>query len=148
MSSGTVFLTSCPSQGPVASASAAAPRAPAGGCAPPPPPGPPPPPMDCSSSGGGGGGDGGADTRNALFASLNKGGDVTTGLKHVSDDQKTHKNPTLRGNAPVRAGPKPFTAAKPAMAPTRTLPPVLELDGKKWKVVSSLFTLKQIVPRT
>ncbi|KAK5910970.1 hypothetical protein CgunFtcFv8_005184 [Champsocephalus gunnari] len=119
--------------GPVASASAAAPRAPAGGCAPPPPPGPPPPPMDCSSS---------------------VGGDVTTGLKHVSDDQKTHKNPTLRGNAPVRAGPKPFTAAKPAMAPTRTLPPVLELDGKKWKVenqegvqdlVISDTELKQVV---
>ncbi|XP_033981274.1 adenylyl cyclase-associated protein 1 [Trematomus bernacchii] len=142
--------------GPVASASAAAPRAPAGGCAPPPPPGPPPPPMDCSSSGGGGGGDGGADTRNALFASLNKGGDVTTGLKHVSDDQKTHKNPTLRGNAPVRAGPKPFTSAKPAAAPapTRTLPPVFELDGKKWKVenqegvqdlVISDTELKQVV---
>ncbi|KAF3834133.1 hypothetical protein F7725_025337 [Dissostichus mawsoni] len=116
----------------------------------------PPPPMDCSSSGGGGGGDGGADTRNALFASLNKGGDVTTGLKHVSDDQKTHKNPTLRGNAPVRAGPKPFTSAKPAVAPapTRTLPPVLELDGKKWKVenqegvqdlVISDTELKQVV---
>lgn len=66
------------------------------------------------------------------------------GLKHVSDNEKTHKNPTLRSQSPaVRAGPKPFasSAARPAAAatPTRTLPPVLELDGKKWKVVSCWF---------
>lgn len=58
----------------------------------------------------------------------------------MSDDQKTHKNPNLRGQAAsVRTGPKPFSspASKPAAsaAPARTLPPVLELDGKKWKVV-------------
>lgn len=62
------------------------------------------------------------------------------GLKHVSDNQKTHKNPNLRSQgAPVRSGPKPFasSAARPAASatPTRTLPPVLELEGKKWKVV-------------
>ncbi|KAI3358772.1 hypothetical protein L3Q82_015171, partial [Scortum barcoo] len=100
--------------GPMASASAAPPSAPAGGCPPPPPPGPPPPP-----------------------ASSGSGGD--SGLKHVSDDQKTHKNPALRGQSgAVRTGPKPFSspAPKPAASATttRTLPPVLELDGKKWKV--------------
>ncbi|XP_028278343.1 adenylyl cyclase-associated protein 1 [Parambassis ranga] len=121
--------------GAVASASAAPPSAPAGGAPPPPPPGPPPPALDLS----GPGGDSGADNRNALFASINKGSDITRGLKHVSDDQKTHKNPTLRGqSAPVRTGPKPFSSAAPRPAasatPTRTLPPVLELDGKKWKV--------------
>ncbi|XP_054462382.1 adenylyl cyclase-associated protein 1 [Anoplopoma fimbria] len=124
--------------GPMASASAAPPRAPAGGC-PPPPPGPPPPPMDLSASSGGGGGDAGDTNRNALFASLNQGADITRGLKHVSDNQKTHKNPTLRsGSAPVRSGPKPFASPTPrpaaAATPTRTLPPVFELDGKKWKV--------------
>lgn len=66
----------CTLQGPVASASAAPPSAPAGGC-PPPPPGPPPP-MDLSKPCGGGGGSGGED-RNALFASLNKGSDITKG---------------------------------------------------------------------
>ncbi|CAJ1083166.1 adenylyl cyclase-associated protein 1 [Xyrichtys novacula] len=119
--------------GPMASASAAPPAP--GGCPPPPPPGPPPPPMDISSSGGGG--DSGPDCRNALFASINKGSDITKGLKHVGDDQKTHKNPNLRTqNAPVRSGPKPFASAKPAASacPARSLPPVLELDGKKWKV--------------
>ncbi|XP_072227309.1 adenylyl cyclase-associated protein 1 [Leuresthes tenuis] len=138
--------------GPVASAAAA----PAGGCPPPPPPGPPPPPMDLSGSGGG---DDGSDTRNALFASINKGSDITKGLKHVSDDKKTHKNPTLRTQAtPVRTGPKPFASPTPrpaapaAAAPT--LPPVLELEGKKWKVenhegaqnlVISDTELKQVV---
>uniref|UniRef100_A0A3B3BIJ8 CAP, adenylate cyclase-associated protein 1 (yeast) n=1 Tax=Oryzias melastigma TaxID=30732 RepID=A0A3B3BIJ8_ORYME len=121
--------------GPVASASAAPPRAPpAGGC-PPPPPGPPPPPADLSESSGGGGG---GDSRNALFASINKGADITKGLKHVSDNEKTHKNPGLRGNTgPVRSGPKPFgSSPRPAAstAPARTLPPVLELEGKKWRV--------------
>ncbi|XP_041810608.1 adenylyl cyclase-associated protein 1 [Chelmon rostratus] len=143
--------------GPVASASAAPPPAPAGGCPPPPPPGPPPPPVDLS--GPDDGGSGGAANRNALFASINKGADITKGLKHVSDDQKTHKNPTLRGQvAPVRTGPKPFTSQSPRPAasatPTHTLPPVLELDGKKWKVenqegvqdlVISDTELKQVV---
>ncbi|XP_044028890.1 adenylyl cyclase-associated protein 1 [Siniperca chuatsi] len=124
--------------GPVASASAAPPSARAGGCPPPPPPGPPPPPVDFSGPSSGGG-DTGADTRNALFASLNKGADITKGLKHVGDDQKTHKNPSLRSQAaPIRTGPKPFASTTPRPAasatPTRTLPPVLELEGKKWKV--------------
>uniref|UniRef100_A0A3Q2PUI8 Adenylyl cyclase-associated protein n=1 Tax=Fundulus heteroclitus TaxID=8078 RepID=A0A3Q2PUI8_FUNHE len=146
-------------QGPVASASGAPPSAPAGGC-PPPPPGPPPPPEDLSGTPGVGG-DGGAGTRNALFAAINQGADITRGLKHVSDDQKTHKNPGLRSQggpaAPVRSGPKPFASApRPAAAaaPSRALPPVLELEGKKWKVenqegaqglVISNTELKQVV---
>ncbi|KAK2830622.1 hypothetical protein Q5P01_018553 [Channa striata] len=144
--------------GSVASASAAAPSAPAGGCPPPPPPGPPPPSVDLS--GPSGGGDAGDGNRNALFASINKGSDITKGLKHVSDQQKTHKNPGLRGQgAPVRTGPKPFASssprpAAPSAAPARTLPPVLELEGKKWKVenqegaqdlVISNTELKQVV---
>ncbi|KAE8281807.1 Adenylyl cyclase-associated protein 1 [Larimichthys crocea] len=140
--------------GPVATASAAPPSAPAGG-PPPPPPGPPPPSLDISSGGSGGGG---SDNRNALFASINKGSDITKGLKHVSDDEKTHKNPGLRSQAPVHTGPKPYASPAPRPAasatPTRTLPPVLELDGKKWKVenqegaqdlVISKTELKQVV---
>ncbi|XP_008303166.1 adenylyl cyclase-associated protein 1 [Stegastes partitus] len=137
--------------GPVASASAAPPSAPAGGAPPPPPPGPPPPPMDLSTSGG----DSGSDNRNALFASINKGSDITKGLKHVSDDQKTHKNPNLRtqGAAPVRTGPKPFSSpsTRPATATTpatRTLPPVFELDGKKWKVENQEGALNLVISDT
>lgn len=144
--------------GPVAAASAAPPS---GGCAPPPPPGPPPPPEELSGPAGGGS-DGGDTNRNALFASINQGANITKGLKHVSDDQKTHKNPALRGQggqvAPVRTGPKPFASSSPRPAgsapPSRTLPPVLELEGKKWKVenqegaqglVISNTELKQVV---
>uniref|UniRef100_A0A8C1SEA1 Adenylyl cyclase-associated protein n=1 Tax=Cyprinus carpio TaxID=7962 RepID=A0A8C1SEA1_CYPCA len=136
--------------GPVASASGGAPS---GGAPAPPPPGPPPPPMDLDKSSGG---DSGATNRNALFASLNKGADITKGLKHVSDDQKTHKNPGLKAQGgPLPSGPKPFAARPTAAAsPARTLPPVLELDGKKWKVenhegaqnlVISDTELKQVV---
>lgn len=64
-----------------------------------------------------------------------------SGLKHVSDQEKTHKNPALRGQGcTVRSGPKPFASSGPRPAasatPASKQPPVLELDGKKWRVVS------------
>ncbi|XP_044523967.1 adenylyl cyclase-associated protein 1 isoform X4 [Gracilinanus agilis] len=101
---------------------------------PPPPPGPPPPPISTSSS---------CDesaSRSALFAQINQGEGITHALKHVSDDMKTHKNPALKSQSgPVRSGPKPFTAPKPAggatpKPATKKEPPVLELEGKKWRV--------------
>lgn len=67
-----------------------------------------------------------------------------SGLRHVSDNEKTHKNPALRGQTTqVRSGPKPFASSsspRPAVsaAPAAKKPPVLELEGKKWKVVSFL----------
>jgi adenylyl cyclase-associated protein len=83
------------------------------------------------------GGDAG-DARSALFADLNKGSDITKGLKKVSDDMKTHKNPGLR------QGPQPFKptiSPKPGrsgVSPPKTVmpakPPRTELDGKKWIV--------------
>ncbi|XP_030645158.1 adenylyl cyclase-associated protein 1 [Chanos chanos] len=140
--------------GPVASASSAPPSAPGGRA--PPPPGPPPPPMDLGQSSSGG--VSGPDGRGALFASINKGADITKGLRHVSDKEKTHKNPGLRSQGgPAHTGPKPFSSPKQpatAAAPARKLPPVLELDGKKWKVenhegvqnlVISDTELKQVV---
>lgn len=139
--------------GPVASAG---PAGPAPGGPAPPPPGPPPPPMNFGASSGG---DSGPDNRNALFASINKGSDITKGLKHVSKDQMTHKNPNLRAQGgPIHSSPKPFTPpaprSTPAAAAAAKQPPVLELDGKKWKVenhegaqglVISDTELKQVV---
>ncbi|XP_049607237.1 adenylyl cyclase-associated protein 1 [Syngnathus scovelli] len=120
--------------GPAASASVA----PARSAPPPPPPPGPPPPLSMDSSSGHGDSD--PVNRNALFESINRGADITKGLKHVKDDEKTHKNPGLRASS----GPKPFTSPKPfssptpraapSAAPSRSAPPVLELDGKKWKV--------------
>jgi len=48
------------------------------------------------------------------------------GLKKVTDDMKTHKNPA-----------KPVAAAKPAaVSKPVSKPPLVELQGKKWVVVS------------
>ena len=62
------------------------------------------------------------------------------GLRKVTDDMKTHKNPTLRDAPPAKPTPsgKPIVGAKPqkpaATAPAH--PPKCALDGKKWIVVS------------
>lgn len=105
-----------------------------GGPPPPPPMGnlPPPPPMPafdpsaCAVD----------DDRNALFAQLNMGADITKSLKKVTSDMQTHKNPTLRaGPAPFKAGPTPFqptSAVKPS--PPADKPPVFSRDGKKWLI--------------
>jgi len=69
-----------------------------------------------------------------MGAELNKGSDITKGLKKVTSDMQTHKNPELRGKgAPepkAKSPPKP--AAKPVATPAK--PPKFELDGKKWAV--------------
>ena len=62
------------------------------------------------------------------------------GLRKVTDDQKTHKNPELRGSsvvkdADVNKNKKAAAPAKKAAAPA-TKPPKLQLDGKKWSCVS------------
>ncbi|KAM5158089.1 adenylyl cyclase-associated protein 2 [Mantella aurantiaca] len=125
-----------------------------GSCFPPPPPPPPPPgpppsldifnkPKDDMSQ-----------DRSALFAQLNQGEAITRGLKHVSDDKKTHKNPKLRGQgAPSRSPTKSSSSSSPK-APPQSYAPLLELEGKKWRVeyqegvnklVISDTELKQVV---
>ncbi|KAM9321564.1 adenylyl cyclase-associated protein 1 [Gastrophryne carolinensis] len=129
--------------GPKVGSAASAPSAPApsrAGPPPPPPPGGPPPPPPPPASGSAPADD--SVTRSQLFAQLNQGENITKGLKHVSDDMKTHKNPTLKNqSAPIRSGPKPFTSPKPtniaspaAKPSPKKEPPVLELEGKKWRV--------------
>ncbi|CAI9586040.1 unnamed protein product [Staurois parvus] len=76
--------------GPKAGGASLAPSAPAAPRAgPPPPPGgpppPPPPPAPTSAPGDD------SISRSQLFAELNQGANITKGLKHVSDDMKTHK---------------------------------------------------------
>uniref|UniRef100_A0A914ICI4 Adenylyl cyclase-associated protein n=1 Tax=Globodera rostochiensis TaxID=31243 RepID=A0A914ICI4_GLORO len=111
-----------------------------GGSPAPPPPPPPPADLFAPSSGGGGGGGGGSD-RQALFNAINKAGvQITSGLKKVTSDMQTHKNPTLRGQTAVPAlspgksaggaGSKP----KPG-ATTGGQPPKVELkDHKVWQI--------------
>ncbi|XP_013402142.1 adenylyl cyclase-associated protein 1 isoform X2 [Lingula anatina] len=147
---GGIDASSAPAAGP-----AAPPPPPAGGPPPPPPPGPPPPPppggMDAGPSP--------AAAMSGVFAEINRGTDITKGLKKVTDDQKTHKNPSLRigaqpfkppGGAPAKKAPVPA----PVAAKAAEKPPVLELQGKKWIVehhkgnrnlVISDVELKQVV---
>ncbi|KAL5111632.1 Adenylyl cyclase-associated protein 1 [Taenia crassiceps] len=96
---------------------------------PPPPPPPPRPPVVPSSD------SAGPDTQ-ALFAEINRGDMLTRGLRKVTEDMKTHKNPELRAAAPL--------AAKKVAAPTIPTRPdqrkavqpqsKLELVGNKWVV--------------
>jgi adenylyl cyclase-associated protein len=82
---------------------------------------------------------------NAVFGDLNKGSDVTKGLKKVDPSQMTHKNPSLRASAPVPTrsdsnsslrskSPAPPKARKPESMRTKK-PPKKELDGNKWIIV-------------
>lgn len=62
---------------------------------------------------------------------------VLVGLKKVTKDMQTHKNPNLRASnvvpakstKPILTAPKPFKPGAPAKKP-----PVFELQNKKWVV--------------
>lgn len=107
------------------------PTGPAGFTAPPPPP-PPPPPMDDDIS------NAQVDIdRDALFKELSKGTEITKGLRKVTDDMKTHKNPSLRkGPAPYKTatGPQPYKPVGGTKNVAAPKTPVLELQDKKWVV--------------
>eukprot|EP00057_Strongylocentrotus_purpuratus_P008267 XP_011662741.1 PREDICTED: adenylyl cyclase-associated protein 1 [Strongylocentrotus purpuratus] len=119
---------------------------PAAGAAPPPPappggaPPPPPPPVVAPPSGPAAPASE-DDSRGALFAALNQGEAVTSGLKKVTNDMKTHKNPELRKQVkPVSSSPKPYkapaavksvAAAKPAQVKK---PASTQLNMKRWDV--------------
>ncbi|KZO95760.1 hypothetical protein CALVIDRAFT_537742 [Calocera viscosa TUFC12733] len=111
---------------------------------PPPPPGipppPPPPPPGALDIAPPAPKPAGADP-NAVFAQLNVGENVTKGLKKVTAEQQTHKNPALRasGAVPEKAHSPPTPGTRPTK-PTkpRTLaakkPAKMELEGKKWNI--------------
>ena len=134
------------SPAPAASGTPAPPPPPGGGAPPPPPPPPGPPPvLDIKEqaapaaapapAAGGGGGFG------AVFSELNKGSEVTKGLRKVDKSEMTHKNPSLRADTSVSdssAGrpksPAPGKKPKPESMRMKK-PPKKELDGKKWLIV-------------
>lgn len=118
------------------------PPPPTGGIPPPPgppPPGPPPPPGAAPVA------KKAAPDMNAVFDDLNKGSDVTRGLKKVDPTQMTHKNPSLRASAPVptrsdsssslrsKSPAPPGKKPKPESMRTKK-PPRKELDGNRWIV--------------
>lgn len=103
-------------------------------CPPPPPPPPGPPPVFEDQ---GPQPDGRAAQHSALFAQLNQGEAITSGLKHVSKNQMTHKNPNLRsqgGSNPSTPSKSRASGGSSGRAPPQKRPPLLELEGKKWRV--------------
>lgn len=103
-------------------------------------PPPPPPPAagffdEVTSSPGNNSSGSSSDSRAALFASLQRGTDITKALKKVSSDQMTHKNPSLRQSSvvPDKASSDVNGSTVVKKAPVK-LPAKLELEGKKWLV--------------
>ncbi|KAJ2745236.1 suppressor of rasval19 [Coemansia sp. BCRC 34301] len=110
-------------------------EAPAHGASAPPPPPPPPPPVYTDSSETSADRTAGATTRGALFADLNKGGDITSGLRKVEKAQMTHKNPALRANSGAVKSVAHSASATQQQAPVKQQrPPRMELQGSKWVV--------------
>lgn len=81
------------------------------------------------------------DCRSAIFLPVHHFPSYcsSVGLKHISDDQKTHKNPNLRTQAAPTKTKSPGTVNSSKAAVQRKNP-LLELEGKKWRVVGEIFT--------
>uniref|UniRef100_A0A2K5MSQ3 Adenylyl cyclase-associated protein n=1 Tax=Cercocebus atys TaxID=9531 RepID=A0A2K5MSQ3_CERAT len=125
-----------PHEGPVASTVSAFSVLSSGPGLPPPPP-PPPPPGPPPLFENEGRKEESSPSRSALFAQLNQGEAITKGLRHVTDDQKTYKNPSLRAQGgQTRSPTKSHTPSptSPKSYPSQKHAPVLELEGKKWRV--------------
>uniref|UniRef100_A0A1I8B619 Adenylyl cyclase-associated protein n=1 Tax=Meloidogyne hapla TaxID=6305 RepID=A0A1I8B619_MELHA len=74
--------------------------------------------------------------RQALFAELNKGDAVTSGLKKVTANMQTHKNPQLRTQSTVPADKgKSQKSVSPAGNAVVEKPPRIELKNQKvWEI--------------
>ncbi|CAK9437183.1 uncharacterized protein LODBEIA_P15710 [Lodderomyces beijingensis] len=130
-----------------AAAAAAPPAAPpaagAGGATSTPPPPPPPPasvfevdslkPKEVSSGGG----------MNAVFAQLNQGANVTSGLKKVQKSEMTHKNPELRKQPPV-APKKPKSLTKSAEHSSTSSNPAAKKEAKKELVDGTKWIIQNL----
>lgn len=96
--------------------------------APPPPPPPPATLFDEPAEAPAGG-------MNAVFADLNKGGNVTAGLRKVDKSEMTHKNPALKAQPPVVKKPTPPKKPTTLSTAPKKKPARKELvDGSKWIV--------------
>lgn len=85
-----------------------------------------------------------------MFADLNRGEEVTKGLRKVDKSEMTHKNPSLRASSVVPAagsppGKRPTKPSKPA-ALSGKKPTKFVLEGTKWSIVRKmhLFTVHLI----
>ena len=79
-----------------------------------------------------------------MFAELNRGADVTKGLRKVEKSEMTHKNPALRASSTVPSNTslakKPTKPVKPQSLSTKK-PAKFALEDKKWIIVRIPFFL-------
>ena len=80
-----------------------------------------------------------------MFAELNRGADVTKGLRKVEKSEMTHKNPALRASSTVPSNislaKKPTKPVKPQSLSTKK-PAKFALEDKKWVIVRMTFSPK------
>ncbi|PSC76207.1 dipeptidyl aminopeptidase acylaminoacyl peptidase [Micractinium conductrix] len=150
---GASAAAAAPAPAAATAATAAPPKPPA--AAPRPPPPPPPDalldrkPAAAAAAPGGGGG----NLMAALFADINKGSTVTSGLRKVTDDMKTKNQTERSGAVPAGTAAAAAAAAAPAVggargkAPPR--PPRLECEqGRKWVVENQVGNRDIIIENT
>ncbi|CAK7219590.1 suppressor of rasval19 [Sporothrix eucalyptigena] len=118
----------------------------AGGAPPPPPPPPPGPPpvLQIKEESAQSNGSSAGTAHGAVFSEINRGADVTKGLRKVDKSQMTHKNPSLRASSTVpggaaapagQRGKSPVPGKKPKPESMRVKKPAKkELDGNKWTI--------------
>lgn len=110
-----------------------------------PPPPPPPPPASLydsvpsqstavSSSEGG--------SMNAVFADLNKGENITSGLKKVDKSEMTHKNPELRNKDALQASKKPTPPKKPTNLSSSSSTNIKKKPAKKELIGGSKWIIE------
>ncbi|KAI1788499.1 cyclase-associated protein [Ganoderma leucocontextum] len=135
-------------------ASSGAPAVPTAG--PPPPPPPPPPPSIPPPPPAGAPAPAAAGGISAVFDQLNRGEDVTKGLRKVDKSEMTHKNPALRAGSTVPAATPSASspAAKRPVKPSKPQalmgkkPAKFALEGNKWIIEyqenQSLLTVENV----
>ncbi|PRP88631.1 hypothetical protein PROFUN_03042 [Planoprotostelium fungivorum] len=83
-----------------------------------------------------------------VFAALNKGDGVTSGLKKVTNDMKSKNNPNKSSVVPSEIKPVAAAATKTAAKPTVTKPPKFSLEGNKWVVEYQVGNKSLVISET
>lgn len=142
----TTGLTWNPRGGDAASFSVGSSSSEESGGVPPPPPGPPPPPIFTESSSS-------SSNKNQpdmanVFAELNKGEGVTSGLKKVTSDMKTKNRTDKVSVVPAKDAPSHSSKTETTGKKDVTKPPKFSLDGNKWAVEWQIGNKNIIIDQT
>jgi len=116
------------------------------GSVPPPPGPPPPPPADFSASSSS---KSKAPDMGGVFAELNKGTDISKGLKKVTSDMKTkNRKPEEKSSVVPAKETKASGEPKSAKQQEPTKPPKFSLEGNKWQVENQVNNKEIVIADT